>query len=334
MTRWFVLLCCIVAGVLAFPYRSPAPLIYRPGEGWVYEKPGETGAWQKARAKDQLEVAQNAFDIGDFKLALKAAQRTVSNWPLSDYAPRAQYLYARCLEEQGRDQLAFKRYQELLEKYPKIENYDEILKRQFTIADRFLGGQWGRLWGYVPVPQTLDRTAEMYEKIVKNGPYSEVGPQAQMSIGAAREKQRDYPEAVKAYERAADRYSDREKVASEALYRAGLAYLKEAKTADYDQTVASKAIGTFSDFNTLYPDDQRVADAKARIEILRNEQARGAYVTAKFYEKRKKWEAAKIYYNDALNKDPSSTYAEIARLRIQELNRRTGTNQPPAPASP
>lgn len=327
MTRWFVQLCCIVVCVLAFPYRSPAPLIYRPGEGWTYEKPGDTGAWQKMRAKDQLEVAEKAFEIGNFKLAQKAAQRTVSSWPYSDYAPRAQYLAARCLEEQGKDQLAFKRYQDLLEKYPKIENYNEILGRQFAIANRFLNGQWGRLWGYVPVPFSKDKTAEMYEKIVKNGPYSEVGPQAQMNIGATREKQNDYPEAVRAYERAADRYADREEVASDAMFKAGLAYLKESKTADYDQTVASKAIGTFNDFATLHPDDKRVPDAKARIEMLKTEQARGAYETAKFYEKRKKWDAAKIYYNEALSKDPSSAYAEIARLRIQELNRRTGTNQ-------
>jgi outer membrane protein assembly factor BamD len=327
MTRWFVCLCCIVVCVLAFPYRSPAPLIYRPGEGWTYEKPGETGSWQKTRAKDQLEVAEKAFEVGNFKLAQRAAQRTVSNWPYSDYAPQAQYLVARCLEEQGKDQLAFKRYQELLEKYPKIENYNEILGRQFAIANRFLDGQWGRLWGYVPVPVTKDKTAEMYEKIVKNGPYSEVGPQAQMNIGATREKQNDYIEAVRAYERAADRYADREEVASDAMFKAGMAYLKEAKTADYDQTVASKAIGTFNDFATLHPDDKRVADAKARIEMLKTEQARGAYETAKFYEKRKKWDAAKIYYNEALSKDPSSAYAEISRLRIQELNRRTGTNQ-------
>ena len=327
MTRCFVCLCCIVVGVLAFPYRSPAPLIYRPGEGWTYEKPGETGSWQKTRAKDQLEVAQKAFDIGNYKLALKSANRTVSVWPLSDYAPQAQYLSARCLEAQGKDQLAFKRYQALLEKYPKIENYDEILKRQFEIANRFLGGQWFKLWGYIPIPPSMDKVADMYEKVVKNGPYSEVGPQAQMSIGAAREKQKDYPEAVRAYERAADRYADREQVAGDALYKAGLAYLKEAKTADYDQTVASKAISTFSDFNTLHPDDKRVSDAKLHIDILRNEQSRGAYETAKFYEKRKKFEAAKIYYNDALNKDPGSAYAEIARLKIQEINRRTGTNQ-------
>lgn len=327
MTRCFVCLGCIVIGVLAFPYRSPAPLVYRPGEGWTYEKPGETGSWQKTRAKDQLEVAQKAFEIGDYKLALKASQRTVNNWPLSDYAPQAQYLYARCLEAQGKDQLAFKRYQELIEKYPKIENYDEILKRQFEIANRFLGGQWFKLWGYVPVPPSMDKTADMYEKIVKNGPYSDVGPLAQMSIGEAREKQKDFPEAAKAYERAADRYADREKVSSDAMYRAGMAYLKEAKTADYDQTVASKAIETFTDFKTLHPDDTRVPDTDKRIEILRSEQARGAYETAKFYEKRHKWEGAKIYYNEVLNKDRSSPYAEIARMRIEELNKRTGTNQ-------
>lgn len=322
MTRWFVRLCCIIACVLAFPYRSPAPLVYRPGEGWTYEKPGETGSWQKTRAKDQLEVAQKAFDVGDYKLAHKAAQRTVSNWPFSDYAPQAQYLVARCLEEEGRDQAAFKRYQELLEKYPRIENYNEILGRQFAIANRFLDGQWGRVFTYIPVPFSKDKNAEMFETIVKNGPFSDIGPQAQMSIGTVRENQNDYFEAVKAYERAADRYAARPKVSSDAMYKAGMAYLKESKSAEYDQTVASRAISSFSDFATLHPDDPRVKDARARIEMLRTEQARGAYETAKFYEKRKKWDAAKIYYNETLAKDPSSPYAEIARLKIQELNQR------------
>src|SRR5436190_17921523 len=107
MTRWSVRLMLVVVCVLAFPYRSPAPLIYKPGEGWVYEKPGETGSWQRTRAKDQLEVAQQAFDTHDFRLAMKAAQRTVRVWPLSDYAPQAQYLIGRCHEAEGHEQLAF-----------------------------------------------------------------------------------------------------------------------------------------------------------------------------------------------------------------------------------
>ena len=229
MTRGFLFLCCVVLGVLAFPYRSPAPLIYRPGEGWVYEKPGETGNWVKTRAKDQLEVAQQAFDIGNYKLALKSSLRTVNIWPLSDYAPQAQYLAGRCYEAEGKDEVAFKRYQMLLEKYPKIPSYEDVLQRQFEIANRYLGGQWFRLWTYIPLPPSMDKTADMYEKIVKNGPYSEVGPKAQMNIGEAREKQKDYPLAAKAYERAADRYADRKKVASDATYKTGMAYLKEVK---------------------------------------------------------------------------------------------------------
>lgn len=327
MSPWFLRLCCVVVCVLAFPYRSPAPLIYKPGEGWVYEKPGETGEWQKTRAKDQLEVAQQAFDGKDYKLAMKAAQRTVRNWPLSDYAPQAQYLVGRCYEAEGKDQVAFKHYQQLLEKYPKIDKYDEVLQRQFEIANRFLGGQWARLWGYIPVPFSMEKTAEMYEKVVKNGPYSEVGPKAQMNIGEARERQKDYPEAVRAYERAADRYADREAVASDAMYKAGMAYLKEAKTAEYDQTVASKAIATFGDFATLHPDDKRITEAQQRIESLRTEQSRGAFETAKFYEKRKKWKAAVIYYNVANNMDRSSVYAEIARSRIEELNKLIGPDK-------
>lgn len=338
--RWILVAACL----LGFALRSPAPLIYKPGEGWVYEKPGETGSWQRPRAKEQLEVAQKAFDDKDISLALKAAQRTVRVWPLSDYAPQAQYLVGRCYEEQGHEQLAFKQYQSLLEKYPKTDKYEDTLKRQLAIANRKLGlehayaatnlADFATASGFTLPPLSLSTiffrrlsTVEMYEKIVKNGPYSDVGAVAQMSIGAAHEKKKDYPDAVRAYQRAADRYADREQILGDATYKTGIAYQKQARRAEYDQTIASKAIETFSDFSTLHQDDQRVPDAQKRIESLKTEQARGAYETAKFYEKRNKLVAAKIYYNEALNKDPSSVYAEIARLRIEELNKRTGTNQ-------
>jgi len=47
---------------------------------------------------------------------------------------------------------------------------------------------------------SMDKTAGMFDKIVQNGPYSDVAPRAQLRIGAAREKQKDFPAAVKAYE--------------------------------------------------------------------------------------------------------------------------------------
>src|SRR5437667_3413477 len=57
----------------------------------------------------------------------------------------------------------------------------------------------------------------------------------------SREKQHNYALAVKAYELAADRYNDRPKIASDALYRAGLAYKQQAQTAEYDQSTDRKS---------------------------------------------------------------------------------------------
>jgi outer membrane protein assembly factor BamD (BamD/ComL family) len=329
MKRWPIRMALIVFLVLVFPYESPAPLVYRAGEGWVYESPGSEGKWTRIRAKDQMEVAQQAFDQKKYSLALKAARRTLKVWPLSDYAPKAQYLIGRCYEEKSYPEKAFKEYQTLVEKYPKVDNYDEIVRRQFDIANRFLAGKWFRLWGYIPFFPSMDKTVEMYEKLIKNGPYSPVAAQAQLKIGAARERQvnvfnkRDpFRESVKAYEKAADRYNDNREIAAEAVFLAGRAYAKQAQKADYDQSVAGQAIATLGDFVAMFPNDPRVPEAQKMAAGLKTEQARGAFATARFYEQKKRWNAALIYYNEAALKDPSSPQAAEAKKRMEEIRAR------------
>jgi len=70
--------------LLGSVWSCPAPLIYTPGEGWVYEPVGGEGSWKRTRAKEQLLIAQDAFDRNDYGLAIKSAKRTVNTWPLSD----------------------------------------------------------------------------------------------------------------------------------------------------------------------------------------------------------------------------------------------------------
>lgn len=322
------LLALVTVVWLAFPTPSPAPLVYRPGEGWVYEPVGGTGKWTRTRAKDQLEVAEKAFESKDYKTAIRAAKRTSRVWPFSDYAPRAQYLAGRAYEERGDDERAFREYQKVLDKYPKIDNYAEILQRQYEITGRYLAGKWFKLWGYIPFFPNMNRVSDMYDQLIRNGPFSEVAPQAQMNIGTAREKQANFILAVRAYERAADRYYDRPQVAADALYKAGVAYFRQAKTAEYDQSIAGQAIATFGDFMTLYPEDARLPEAQKMIAQLRTEQARGSYEIARYYEKRKRWDGALVYYGDVVSKDPDSPRAEEAKRKIEDLRKRTANAQP------
>jgi outer membrane protein assembly factor BamD len=322
MNRRFVF-WALVAGLTAWlPFSSPAPLMYVPGEGWYYESYGHVAKWQRTRAKDQLDVAEQTFKKADYSTTLHAAHRVVRVWPLSDYAPRAQYLIGRALEATSKDEAAFKAYQTVIEKYPKSSEYEEVLWRQYEIANRFLAGEWFRVLYYIPLYRSMEDTAKMFDKIVNNGPYSDVAPHAQLRAGAAREKEKDYDAAAKAYETAADRYHNQPVIAADALYRQGVAYAKQAATAEYDQSTAGKAIETFTDFITLYPDDRRVPLAQKGITLLKAEQVHGNFEIARFYEKSRKWAGAVVYYNEVLQLDPNSPYAAQARQRIEALKPR------------
>jgi outer membrane protein assembly factor BamD len=322
MNRRFHFWFLIAAAVVLLPLRSPAPLMYVPGEGWYYEPYGETAKWQRTRAKDQLQVAEDAFAAKNYSTTLRAANRVLRVWPLSDYAARAAYLLGRCQEVSGKDEAAFNSYQKIIEKYPKSSQYNEVLWRQFAIAGRFLNGEWFRLWNTIPLYTSMDETAKLYDKIVANGPYSEVAPHAQLNIGAAREKQKNYADAVKAYNTAADRYNGQPLVAADAMYRAGVAWEKQADTAEYDQSAAAQAIAAYTDFMVVFPDDRRVAAAQNSVTKLKAEQVRGSFEIAQFYESNHRWAGAIIYYNDVLQLDANSPLAAQARQRIEILKPR------------
>jgi outer membrane protein assembly factor BamD (BamD/ComL family) len=149
-----------------------------------------------------------------------------------------------------------------------------------------------------------------------------VAPHAQLRIGAAREKQSNFADAVKAYETAADRYHDQPEIAADAMYRAGIAWEKQADTAEYDQGAAAQAIAAYTDFIAFYPDDKRVATAQQAITKLKGEQVRGNFEIAKFYEQSHKWAGAVVYYNAVLQLDANSPLAAQARQRIDVLKPR------------
>lgn len=308
--------------MFAGPTRAPAPLIYTPGEGWTYVSPSEAedgGAWKRGRAKDQLDIAKAALDEEKWKLAIRAARRVYQAWPLSDYSAEALFIRARA--EEGRDHLnrAFTFYQELIEDYPKSGLYEPALERQFEIANEFLDGRRVRLFGAIPTFSSMNKTVEYFEKVIENGPYSSVAPRAQLRIGEAYEKKKRFDMASDAYLLAIDRYSDRPEVEADARFLLGESLFRQARAAEFDQSVTKNAIKAFDDFIALFPFDERVETARERVATLSNQRGKGAFLTARYYEKRGEIDGALVYYNEALSLAPEGDYAERAQAKIREL---------------
>jgi outer membrane protein assembly factor BamD len=313
MFRTRVFLRALMALALAQSL-AHATLVWRPGEGWSDESGGDISA---SSSRDQLEAAHKLEAEGQRDDAMKAYKALLRRWPLSFFAPEAQFRVGKIEEDEADYQNAFKSFQVMVKKYPSSDFFEQALGEQYRIANLYLAGEPQRVWK-IPVGPSMDKTVDMYNQIIKNAPYGTYAAQAEFKIGLAREQQRKYTDAVDAYQKVLDDYPT-SAVASNAQYQIGYAWMRAASSANYDQSAARKAIEAFQDYMVRYPNSDKTAQAQDNIQKLGHEQTQGALNIAQFYERQHDTRAAYIYYNEVVREDPNSPQAQLAKKRIQEL---------------
>jgi outer membrane protein assembly factor BamD len=314
------LVALVVLGIFT-PPDCPAPLVWRKGEGWTWESFGMPVG---NTPKEQLEIARQFFEQKDYGNAAAAYRRLLRRWPASFAAEEARFGLAESLSAAGYKFRAFKEYQNLIEKHPNSERYELALQRQFEIGELFMNGYRDKILGVRLFPST-DKAIDIFEQVVKNGPYSALGPPAQWKIGQTYERRKEYVSAVRAYEKLMEKYPNHE-LAPVAQFQIGLAYRAEAKRAEYDQNAANQAAAAFTDYTVRFPDGERVKEAEQFQSALRVEQARGSFQIGQFYEKNREYQAALIYYNDAIERSPKSEWAASARQKVAALNHRLASS--------
>jgi outer membrane protein assembly factor BamD len=291
-----------------------AELVWRPGEGWSDESGGDVSA---SSSRDQLDLAHKYEAQGQRDSALKAYKGLLRRWPLSFFAPEAQYRVGKIMEDQGDFYNAFQSFQKMVTKYPSSDYFSQALNEQYRIANLFLAGEPQRIWK-IPVGPSMQRTIEMYQRIIKNAPYGDYAPQCQFNIGIAEEKQRKFTDAVDSYQLVLDNYPT-SSVAANAQYQIGYAWMKSSISGDYDMGAAKKAVDAFQDYLVRYPNSDKSVQAQENIRRLGQKQTQGAFDIAKFYETQHQTRAAFIYYNEVLREDPNSDQALQAKKRIADL---------------
>jgi len=312
--RTALLLGLIVTFCVILPTDCPAPLIWRKGEGWAYERHGITTA---KNPKEQLELARVLQEKKQYGDAVTAYRRLIRRWPTAFAVEEGRLGLAECLTAVGYHYKAYLEYQNLITKHPNSPHFETALQRQFEIGNRFLGGERHKVFGLKIFP-SLEKAIEIFEQVVKNAPYGKYGPQSQFQLGQAYEKQKEYLSAVHAYEKILERNPD-DPMAEKAQFQIGLAYRKEAARAEYDQNAANQAITAFTDYATRYPRNENVAKADQYRVALKVEQSKGLSRVAQFYEKNKNYKAALIYYNEVIAQNPKSDWAANAQKKILQL---------------
>jgi len=312
-----ILVLAISAGVAP---KADAALIYRSGEGWSAED--EDSGAAEATAAEQYRKAEGLQAEGELKKALGAYRTLLRTWPKSGAAPKAQIKVAELYQELGDSEKAFEAYGKYLSSYPRGEDFDIAVESQFGLASSFLEGERRKVFGVKTFP-SMQKAAEMFDKILKNAPYSKWAALSQYNIGRALEKQTEYERAILAYQKVVESYPADE-IAADAQYQIGFIYYQLAKNGSNDQGARNKAREAFEDFILKYPQSEKVTQANENIQSLSNTDTKKTLGVAQFYQKTGNPKAAVIYYEEVIQTAPGSEEAKVAQKALEHLRQTVG----------
>jgi outer membrane protein assembly factor BamD len=274
----------------------------------------EQEAYDKAAALDSA---------GSRGRAISRYKRFIKDFPVSPLAAEAQFRIAALYEAVGRPTRAFEEYQKLVTKYPDTRHFEDAVRSQVDIANAFLGGKKAKFFG-LPILPATDRAEEMYVSILENAPYSRNAPVAQFNLGITYERQGLAKEAAAAYQRVLDLYPN-SPIADDALYQIAYVYMRlgeSGRSEDLSALVSAK--NTFEDFLFQYPESEKAPQAEDNLSTITEKESGDLLAIAKFYDRKKDYRAAAIYYNDVIRRSPDVAAADAARGRIEELRAEVG----------
>jgi len=156
-------------------------------------------------------------------------------------------------------------------------------------------------------------------------------PKIQLAIADAFFKdggQLNYGEALNQYRTFLTYYPNHES-ADRAQFMVGMSLFEQALSPDRDQALTRQAIQEFQKVATVYPTSPYVAQGKERIEACYNRLAEHERLVGRFYQKRKKYNAAIDRYRAVLEGYPRYTQTSQVLFDIGKCLLRVG-NRPEA----
>lgn len=291
------------------------------GAVWVWTP--ETGRWinpknqPKETAEAQLEYASQLRLAGDYEEATSEYRKFFRFFPDSDLCAQAQFQVGELYEAQGDYERASTEYQKVISNWPASDLFDKVMGKQYEIADRFY--QKGtRAEGFRFLRgRYVRRAMQTYQRVIENAPFGRAAARAQYRVAECYFASGRYLEATYEYQKVLDEYPSSD-WAGQATYGLAMCYCKQALPAEYDQTIARKAVEQFRLFLRMHPGDPKADEAEARIAELREDMARQQLVIARFYERIEKRGAARLYYLSAVAKYPETEAAREATEQLED----------------
>ncbi|MEO0054751.1 MAG: hypothetical protein RLZZ50_698 [Verrucomicrobiota bacterium] len=301
-----------------------AELIWEPATGWRVEG-GVLAPFvdspEGKNAKSIMDAARRAEDAGDLGKANSGYKKVIKKYGSSVFAPEALYRSANYYEGRRQYSKAFRNLQRIIAEHPAYPRFSEVLGAEYRIATKLVAGARPRYFGVIPGFRQREKGIEFLETIVTNAPFSEYAPISLMNAAQAYTKTGDRDASIDALDRMINNYPE-SFLTPDAYLKLATAQASITQGPAYDQASTQLALTYFQDYLILYPGDADATVATKGFDAARAMLAESKMTIGDFYYKhRSNYQAAKVFYNEAITIYPESPTAERARGLLAKIEK-------------
>ncbi|WP_380871845.1 outer membrane protein assembly factor BamD [Sphingomonas sp. DBB INV C78] len=159
--------------------------------------------------------------------------------------------------------------------------------------------------------------AALFDEVERQHPYSAWARRAQLMSAFSYYLARQYPESIQSAQRFLSIHPGN-KDAPYALYLIGIDYYEQIQDVTRDQKITQQAMDALGEVVRRYPDTAYAADARLKIDLVRDHLGGKEMEIGRFYQRRRDWLAATIRFRTVVDEYQTTTHAPEALMRLTE----------------
>jgi outer membrane protein assembly factor BamD len=159
--------------------------------------------------------------------------------------------------------------------------------------------------------------AALFDEVERQHPYSIWARRAQLMGAFSYYLNKDYTQAIQSAQRFLSVHPGN-RDAPYAYYLVALSYYEQISDVTRDQKITQQALDALGELSRRYPNTRYAADARLKVDLVRDHLAGKEMEIGRFYERRGQWLAASMRFRSVVDQYQTTTHTPEALMRLVE----------------
>lgn len=200
--------------------------------------------------------------------------------------------------------------------------YKEAIEYKFRIAKKYFFGAKKRLFGTKKLPKWergKEDAKNIFEEVMQAFPGTSMEAEAQYCVGRILLSQKEYEESLQTFIELIRKHPDTS-FAIDAFVSISRIYVKDTNDKNFDLDHLELARINLKNFQEAFPKEEKIVKVQRDVRKIEEIYASNLFTIGKFYERTKKRNAAKIYYEKILFLFPDTKTALEAKKCLKTVS--------------